>query len=113
MGFKDYFLSSKDDGATSKKNFAFESLRDSSTVSRAKMGMDLIEPKSFADVEKIINMFKTGHDVVVKLIDVSEPTFVRIMDLLCGAIYALDGSVARLDEKSQLYVFSLAKVNEH
>ena len=112
MGFMNFFLSDKNgDNRNTRRNSAFDSLRETGNDGFNK-SMDVASPKSFDDVESIINSLKTGHPVILNLENVSEPTAVRIMDMLCGAIYALDGNVARVGNNANLYAFSINGVNE-
>ncbi len=61
-------------------------------------------PKSFAEVEEIINALKIGKPVVVHLDEVKTESAVRILDMLSGAIYALGGGVYEMGKN--IFMFS-------
>ena len=64
----------------------------------------VFEPTSFKDVEKIIDSFKNGKNAVVHLGKLKQETALRVIDMLSGAIYALDGGVYEMEEN--IYMFS-------
>ena len=66
--------------------------------------MQIRHPRSFADVEEIIDRFKDKLTVIVYLQELSEPTAGRVIDILSGTIYALGGGVAQLQK--DMYIFN-------
>ncbi len=66
--------------------------------------MQLRHPRSFSDVEEIIDRFRDHMTVIVYLTDLNATTALRVTDMLSGAIYALGGSMAQLQK--DMYIFS-------
>ncbi len=61
-------------------------------------------PKSFDDVAAIIDKLLLGEPVIVDVSAVSSQTAQRVMDLMSGAIYAIDGNMGELTK--DVYVFT-------
>lgn len=55
----------------------------------------MVEPKSHADMRKVIDYLKQGQTVAVNLENISSEDSQRILDFFSGAIYGLDGSIHR------------------
>lgn len=53
----------------------------------------VFHPHSFKDVETIIDTLKDNKQVLVYLNELTERTQYRVLDMLSGAIYALNGGV--------------------
>ncbi len=70
---------------------------DNSTIER-------FSPKSFEDVEDIIDRLVGGEPAIVSLSLVRADTAQRVVDLLSGATYAIGGNLSRLE--NDLYVFT-------
>lgn len=66
--------------------------------------MQIRHPRSFADVEEIIDRFKDRLTVIVYLQELSASTAERVVDILSGAIYALGGGMAELQK--DMYIFN-------
>ena len=66
--------------------------------------MQLRHPRSFADVEEIIDRLREKQSVIVYLNEVSGGTAQRVTDMLSGAIYALGGGMAPLQK--DMYIFT-------
>ena len=56
----------------------------------------LYSPKSFGDIQTLIDFLKRHEPVVVELSGVADSSAQRILDFLSGAIYALSGSIHRI-----------------
>ncbi len=65
--------------------------------------MQVRHPRSFADVEEIIDRLKDKLTVIVYLQELSDGTAGRVVDILSGAIYALGGGVAQLQK--DMFIF--------
>ena len=65
--------------------------------------MQIRHPRSFADVEEIIDRLKDNLTVIVYLNELSASTAARVTDILSGAIYALGGGMAQLQKDVHLY----------
>lgn len=66
--------------------------------------VSIFYPKSYDDVEKIIDTLKTGKNAIVHFSELKENTSLRILDMLSGAIYALDGGVYEMEKN--IFMFS-------
>ena len=53
-------------------------------------------PKSYAEVQRLIDFLKQGESVMLNLDNVSEDEAQRMLDFASGAVYALNGSVQRV-----------------
>ena len=51
-----------------------------------------LKPKSFEDVYALLDQLKLGRAVAVNCSELKETTAIRVLDILCGAAYALQGS---------------------
>ncbi len=69
----------------------------------------VFHPKSFQDVEKIILTLKSGKNAIVYLNELSTATGYRVLDMLSGAVFALDGSVYEL--QNNMFFFAPAGIN--
>ena len=56
----------------------------------------LYSPKSFADVQTLIDFLKSREPSVIDLAGVGDSSAQRILDFLSGAIYALEGNIHRI-----------------
>ena len=61
-------------------------------------------PKSYEDVQGIIDVLKNGTNAVVHLNELKTETAIRILDMLSGAIYALGGGVYEI--QTNVFMFS-------
>lgn len=75
-----------------------------------KNPLPLAKPTSFSDVEGIIDQLKMGKSVLVHLTEVKQETAIRILDMLSGAIYALNGGVYEVQKN--IFMFSPTGVEE-
>ena len=77
-----------------------EEVRSTVTVtspgSTANQNVVLYSPKSFEDVQMLIDFLKRHEPAVVDLAGVADASAQRILDFLSGAIYALSGSIHRI-----------------
>ena len=64
--------------------------------SNANQNVVLYSPKSFEDVQMLIDFLKRHEPAVVDLAGVADASAQRILDFLSGAIYALSGSIHRI-----------------
>lgn len=62
------------------------------------------KPKSFAEIQKLIDRLKKQQGVLVDFSETEVPTAQRMLDFLSGAVYALDGNIDRVDQK--IYVLA-------
>ncbi len=64
----------------------------------------VFEPADYSEVEKIIDALKAGKNAMVHLNKLKPETANRIIDMLSGAVYALDGGVYEM--QNNVYMFS-------
>ena len=62
------------------------------------------KPTSFEDVGEIIDQLLEGKPAIVNLTEVRENTAQRVVDLLSGAIYAINGNLCELQK--DVYIFT-------
>lgn len=53
-------------------------------------------PKSYSEVQRLIDFLKQGESVMLNLDNVTEDEAQRMLDFASGAVYALNGSVQRV-----------------
>ncbi len=64
----------------------------------------VFSPTSYDDVASIIDSLKKGKPTMVHLTELKTETALRILDMLSGAIYALDGGVYEIQKN--IFMFS-------
>ncbi len=70
----------------------------------SKGPVTVFKPENYSDVEKIIDCLKMGKTAIVHFTGVKPETAVRILDMLSGAVYALDGGVYEMEKN--IFMFS-------
>ena len=75
-----------------------------SAGSNPSAGLKIFQPSSFEDVADIIDVLIMGKPVIVNLKDLKDSTAQRVLDIICGAIYALKGGLCELE--SNIYVIT-------
>lgn len=65
--------------------------------------LTVFTPKSFEDVQKIIDEMRGGQTILVHLTALRTETAVRVLDLLSGAIYALGGGVYEVQKNTFMF----------
>ena len=91
----------KKEDRTVKHNFN-EGL--ASEVNDKKGPVSVFSPTSFSDVEIIIDSIRAGKNAVVHLTELKTETAIRVLDMLSGAIYALNGGVYEMGKN--VFMFS-------
>ena len=81
-----------------------EEKRTSGGERQAKGNVAVFFPQGYGDIEKIIDNMKAGKEVLVHLEHLKPSTAIRVLDLLSGAIYALNGGLTELQK--DLYFFT-------
>ncbi len=66
--------------------------------------VSIFSPTAYSDVENIIATIKQGKTAIVHLTELKTETAIRVLDMLCGAIYALDGGVYEMEKN--IFMFS-------
>lgn len=67
--------------------------------------MEVFHPKSFDDVQTIIETLKANRPAIVYLNTLKKDDAQRALDMLSGAIFALDGGVMPIE--TGIYIFTL------
>ncbi len=75
-----------------------------SNNSQTKGPVSVFKPTSFEDVEAVINALKAGKTAIVHLTEIKHDTQIRVLDMLSGAIYALNGGVYEMEKN--VFMFS-------
>ncbi len=70
----------------------------------AKGPVSVFSPTSYDDVEHIIDAIKKGKTAIVHLTELKTETAIRVLDMLSGAIYALNGGVYEMQKN--IFMFS-------
>ena len=106
------FFKEKDDGSVRRRPIAGERELPEKKPFEKPAGaqpMQMRRPRSFADVEEIIDRLKDKLSVIVYMTELSASTAMRVTDILSGAIYALGGGMAEIDK--DIYLFTPDGVN--
>lgn len=103
MGLFDVF--GKDRKTKNERAFE-EMLRSTSNThsTQNKAPVSVFKPNCFEDVEGIIDALKLGKTAIVHLTDIKHETQIRVIDMLSGAIFALDGGVYEMEKN--VFMFS-------
>ena len=75
-----------------------------SPATSKKGPVSVFSPTSYNDVEIIIDSIKAGKTAIVHLTELKTETAIRVLDMLSGAIYALDGGVYEMEKN--IFMFS-------
>ena len=103
MGIFDFFSKKKTanaNGTTQSSN----KQKTNSGFSNANSNIEIFKPRSFDDVAIIIDTLLAGKPAIVRLSEVRENTAQRVVDLLSGAIYAINGGISELQK--DIYIFT-------
>lgn len=104
MGFFDVFGKDSRSKPTEIKNEYGGYTESYSTETNKKSPIGVFSPTSFNDVEKIIDALKGGKTAIVHLNELKTDTALRILDMLSGAIYAIEGGVYEMEKN--IFMFS-------
>lgn len=108
MGLFDFFKTEKEDGAP-KRPLRTEPLPRAEGKGDGARPMQIRKPRSFEDIEEIIDRMKDRLTVIVYVNELNQATALRVTDILSGAIYALGGGMAELEK--DMYIFTPDGVN--
>jgi cell division inhibitor SepF len=73
--------------------------------------VSVFSPTAYSDVEHIITAIKQGKTAIVHLTELKTETAIRVLDMLCGAIYALGGGVYEMQKNIFMFSPSGIEVN--
>jgi cell division inhibitor SepF len=71
----------------------------------------VLEPTSFNQAPEVIQYLRKGSSIVLNLCKLDSEQSQRLIDFVCGGIYALDGSQRRVGEGVFLLVPSSVNIN--
>ncbi len=71
----------------------------------------VLEPTNFSQAPEVIQYLRRGSSVVLNLYKLDEEQSQRLIDFVCGGIYAIDGSQRRVGEGVFLLVPSNVNIN--
>ena len=91
----------KNENKEPENTFVNESIQ---SANQKQSPVSIFAPKSYAEVEGIIDALKQGKTAMVHLDELKIETATRILDMLSGAIYALGGGVYEM--KKQIFMFA-------
>ena len=74
------------------------------TEENNKQPLAIFKPTSYNDIAKIIDALKEGKSTVVHLNELKQETALRVLDIVSGAVYALNGGVYEMEKN--VYMFS-------
>ena len=93
MGFFDFFTSEVDSSKSKTKIKQKPKASTYSEVSKPeKDNFATFKPNSFKDMYSLIDVLKSGKPIIVDCSDLKESTAIRVLDILSGATFALDGN---------------------
>ena len=78
---------------------------------QGKRPVSVFSPKEYRDVEKIIDSLKDGKTCIVHLTNLKTETSIRILDMLSGAVYALDGGIYEMEKNIFMFSPSGVEIN--
>ena len=108
MGFFDFFKDTTKNRGQSEGR-TFPNINENSTVNTDNNGatknpIAVFSPTNYRDVENIIDALKGGKTAIVHLTDLKTETAIRVLDMLSGAVYAIDGGVYEMEKN--IFMFS-------
>ncbi len=102
MGVFDLF--GKEPKTRSERATRFKEMDAQNYSSNGNGPIAVFAPTSYDDVELIIDAIKVGKNAIVHLNELTQETAIRIIDMLSGAIYALNGGVYEMSKN--VFMFS-------
>ena len=113
-GYEDEYDNTELDYDSASYDTAFDRFRErrSSKVVKlqdnpTQLRVVVVQPNTFDEAKDITNHLKQDKPVVVNLESVDGALAHRIFDFLCGAVYALDGSIQKISNR----IFIIAPEN--
>ncbi len=82
-------------------DFSNDNLIDIPSVNggyRSNVNVNICKPKSFNDVERVIGYLKEGKPSIVYLNKLKAQDCQRVLDMLSGAAYALNGGLYEIEQ---------------
>lgn len=86
-----------------------KSMDASSYYNNNKSDLAIFTPKSYDDVENAISLLKDDKSIIVYLTKLKPEDAQRVLDLLSGAIFALDGGIFEI--QPDIFMLTPCNVN--
>ena len=113
-GYEDEYDNTELDYDSASYDYAFDRFRERSSSKVVKLQDNptqlrvvVVQPNTFDEAKDITIHLKQDKPVVVNLESVDGALAHRIFDFLCGAVYALDGSIQKISNR----IFIIAPEN--
>ena len=103
MSIFDFFTTETTRGSAGRENSSIGKPINTRTSNGS--AMQVFHPHGFGDLQSIIEILKKNQSAVVYLNNLKQEDAQRALDVLSGAIFALDGSV--LPVEKGIYIFTL------
>lgn len=111
MSLFDFFGRDRNTSTEKNRRISFDSFTAGEKSEPKQNGpLTVFHPKSFKDVESIIETLRGGNQVIVYLNELTTDTGYRVLDMLSGAVYALEGGVYELETNVFIFTPSGIKV---
>ncbi|MBP5308375.1 MAG: cell division protein SepF [Clostridia bacterium] len=110
MGIFDFFTKETDRPAEKNKNRVAIG-KPINTRENNGGALQVFRPKEFADLTPIIDALKNNRSVIVYVDKMNKGDDMRAIDILSGAIYALDGSMMPIEDN--VYICTLDGLTEN
>lgn len=68
-------------------------------------------PKKFEDVQNILQKLKSKESVIINLTQLPDDLSQRMLDFVCGGVFALDGTVRLIDECEYILIPKGVKIS--
>lgn len=109
MGLFDFFTKNDNNKQQNRPEFfdPNKSGMDMHVTENGRQSMATVKvfhPRSYSDVELIINHLRLDKPAIVYLHEIREDTAQRVLDLLSGAVYALNGGLYEIQKN--IYIFT-------
>ncbi len=109
MGVFDLF--GRNSKPTSNREKIEFSVPESSSERSTRGPVSVFSPTSYDDVQIIIDAIKAGKTAIVHFNELKTETAIRVLDMLSGAIYALDGGVYEMEKNIFMFTINGLEVN--
>lgn len=104
MGIFDLFGKQPKSNTTNRLQREFDLPLQEQNEGKKNGPVSVFSPTSYDDVQAIIDAIKSGKTAVVHFNELKTETAIRVLDMLSGAIYALDGGVYEMEKN--IFMFS-------
>lgn len=89
---------------SSKQRRSGEFVTNENLTESRRGPVSVFSPTSYDDVQLIIDAIKMGKSAIVHFKELKTETAIRVLDMLSGAIYALNGGVYEMEKN--IFMFS-------